>query len=1282
MPEDNQQIDPNSPMGQAMAARQRTQPDDQATPTIDPNSTMGQVMAARRKGGASTPESEAPQSHPQYPAESPMGRVLAARGQAAPSDGGGNDESERMGEGQSWVTRPLQTYAGIGEYRKGAGPIERGIEKFGSGLLSPLSLGLMVVTGGLGGLAEGGAATAGEEVATSLAGRAGQAALSKLAPEVAAKVATASGVVSKLANVGFTGQQIYSLAKDSPQLKDAIAAGDYDKAQELGISMLLNGTLAGLSTAHLIKGINKSDVPVWTKDKEVIAASQQPQHQAGADALKFRKANETLIRDTPLDMAAQLYHEAGGDATVLERWRQEVVDDNNIKPALQEKYDALLKRAQNLPPEVRQLSAELRLQYAKDLAELKAGGKFHPNSPGQPNYAGQHRYVPDDEGSSAVEAPGSSMRTRLTKTADFEKRRSFDTLVDALKAGYKPKDIGLAGSREQYIRDFGGKRGGVNAEKTAMKQTVEDGRKLAYDPAKARVRAGRLSVPVEPGDEVGDMGERRADSATRQRIDEMTPDERERELARLRTPPDAPVGPPAPIGEAQTRPYRPEDFIRRAVGAADPAAVKAAVLKEGADDIQIQTLRDAYKAGGKIEPVLVHIDKGGNVIDASGIHRAYAAMQAGIEKIPVAVRRINEERAPNVEPIPGKWPTELDPTTDSQILGKAVAEITGSGTLKFDDLAQYPKTRARIIRRALEMKTEEKTKNSPTATATRKPSVAPNGARAFMFNGKLYYDISDYKPGPDLFSSFRVKGTNAEGGPNFERANALVHPDYHEQVMQAFQDSSWFRKNPIMRGLLGASTQAKKSLLTLSPFHWTTEYLRGIQMGLGPLEALRPGELTPDRLALKSKFPPSFSVGEQRSLAAEGAATNTHLVNKIPGLGKFMSNAEEKLFGGGGYIDRLKADSWEKVVGQLTKRHQNWTTDQIHFASSKIVDAAFGGLNWKMLGASMNGVDALRLIALAPDFTGSQILFAKYGLQPGGSVVGQSLMRIALYNFGVARVLNMLTTGSPRLEHPFSVVSPDEKKTFSMRTMPEDIAHALTDPRGYIYNRLNPLLVRTAVEGVTGKDEKGKSVTYEKELHDLLRNMLPISGQNLIPTFRREDEGIGTSLLRSAGFASEPNTTTAYKLAGKLASDRSESGPVDQDKLDRHHFVMQMEDSLRNGTIKPQDLNEASKHKTLSPDELDQIWNNYKETQRGADGKPMNEYTARLYTRATRLPMREFLQVYDIATTPEKKILLPLLEKKGKAYLKKAQKSMVDTQREQDPTYQRLWRDIGHVPLW
>ena len=558
-------------------------------------------------------------------------------------------------------------------------------------------------------------------------------------------------------------------------------------------------------------------------------------------------------------------------------------------------------------------------------------------------------------------------------------------------------------------------------------------------------------------------------------------------------------------------------------------------------------------------------------------------------------------------------------------------------------------------------------RRGPAAPGESPSNGQPEQPKIHSDKGKLYLDVSDYKPGPDVFARHRRIATDQNGDPVYQRANLLIHPDHAEEVNKMFADSSWFRKNPVTHTLLKISTEGKKSLLSFSPFHWTTEYLRGIQMGLSPLEAMHPKELTPDRLAVTSKFGPTLMDTKSRSLFNEGAGQHSELVNKIPYFGKIMTAAENKLFGD--YIPRLKADAFDKVVGQLSGRHPNWTEDQIHFAASKIVDSAFGGLNWKMMGVSANSQDALRMVMLAPDFTGSQVLFAKYGAQPGGSVVHSSLARIAAYNFLVARALNMLVSGKLHLEHPFAVSSPDDKKTFSIRTMPEDIFHGLTDPRGFLYNRLNPVLARTGWEALSGRDQRGKAVDTQQQIHDLIKNVMPIPAQNLVPSFRNPTDTVGQGVMRGLGIASQPNMTVAQKAAAQLASNHAESGPVDKAKLEHHQRVIQLEDAIRSGQVPMTALSEAVLSGQLAVKDAKAVKENIART------KGMDDNTARLFTRAARLPMSEFLDgVWAVATPPEKTALLPLLMKKRAAYFKQAMTELTPQQRLKDPTIQKLMK--------
>ena len=896
-----------------------------------------------------------------------------------------------IGKAWDWANTPL-----LDLHREGAGPVESGAGKFASGMTSPLSLGLLILTGGLGSLAEG----------------AGAEALSALSPEIAEVVSPAADTISKLMHAGFTGQQIYSVAQAVPRVADAIKAGDTDSALELGTQAILGGVAAGISAKALADRFGKSEFE-FPGDKEAIGAHQHAAENANFKAKTFEDANKDLIRNTPLDMAAQLYHEAGGDVSVLERQRQEIQNSPKVSDEMKGKYDVLFKQAMNLPESVKAVSDELRADYAEDFARGQSKGIFSQERPAIANYAGQHTYVPDDADASDMRPP----TTAGSKSPAFTKTRVFPTITDALKEGYQPQDIGLAGARGKYIRQFGQAEGLQAAEQVLQRVKADDSAPIGVNPAQVRVIDGVRAIP----------------------------------------------------------------------------------LPQGSD----------------------------------------------------------------------------------------VAKLTDAGRIVYNDV------------------------------------------------DKPYLDVSDYKPGPDKFKLFRVAKTlfdeEGERQPVFEKANLLIHPDYIKPVMQGFQDTSWFKQNPVTNWLLGASTEAKKSLLSFSPFHWATEGERGLQMGLNPAEVFHPPQIDPDGVAMSkgTKYGLTmFGDTSARSLADEGVSSGGgHLINKIPVVRNLLKSAEDQLFGN--YIPRLKAAAFEKVVDQLSKKNPDWGEAEVMTRAAKITNGAFGGINWRQLGVSMSSQDALRLAFLAPDFTGSQLMFAHAGLESGGSVVWQSMARIALYNMMAAQTINLLNTGSAHMDHPFSVVSKDGKNLYSIRTMPEDIAHYLTDPRGSIYNRLNPITSKPAVEFLSGKDQSGRNASYGQQLGDLLKNVVPITFQGAIP---RPDQTPVQQFGRGLGVQTNPNRSVAENLAIQKVSARGPEGAVEQGQIQSHQLANRMIDQVRNHEIGTQEL-----------------------TQAVLDGKITRDQAARitkealmppLTGRVASLPLSDALDVYAVATQAEKQELLPEMQKK------------------------------------
>ena len=62
--------------------------------------------------------------------------------------------------------------------------------------------------------------------------------------------------------------------------------------------------------------------------------------------------------------------------------------------------------------------------------------------------------------------------------------------------------------------------------------------------------------------------------------------------------------------------------------------------------------------------------------------------------------------------------------------------------------------------------------------------------------------------------------------------------------------------------------------------------------------------------------------------------------------------------------------------------------------------------------------------------------------------------------------------GDPKWDKYFNVVIGG--KEYSIRSVQGDAQHLFTDPRSFVYHRMNPTTVRTAIEYFTSRDENGK----------------------------------------------------------------------------------------------------------------------------------------------------------------------------------------------------------------
>jgi len=287
---------------------------------------------------------------------------------------------------------------------------------------------------------------------------------------------------------------------------------------------------------------------------------------------------------------------------------------------------------------------------------------------------------------------------------------------------------------------------------------------------------------------------------------------------------------------------------------------------------------------------------------------------------------------------------------------------------------------------------------------------------------------------------------------------------------------------------------------------------------------------------------------------------------------------------------------------------------------------------------------------------------------------------MTMLTWGVARVLNLLTTGKMHNEAPFGLaVKNDQGKetVYSVRTLPTDMLHMATDPVGFLRGRLSPF-VRAGTEIYTGRDQYDRKLSKPDMAVDLFRNIAPIPFQavgQVVSGTSPETGNVG-QFVKAVGGTATSYRTEAQKLAANLASNHSEDGIVDPAQLARHRVIMDFEDQLRQGKMTNQQLNGLVIGGQLPQADAKKITENLRTTRN------LTPDMASLYTRVSRLPAKELLDVYDLSTDAEKQALAPLVLKARRTYTAKAMKELTPVERLRDPVLRRLANVRTDQPLF
>jgi hypothetical protein len=518
-------------------------------------------------------------------------------------------------------------------------------------------------------------------------------------------------------------------------------------------------------------------------------------------------------------------------------------------------------------------------------------------------------------------------------------------------------------------------------------------------------------------------------------------------------------------------------------------------------------------------------------------------------------------------------------------------------------------------------------------------------------------------------------------------AEIKAHPEFAQYLKNRLGlEPSSIANNPIGKAALGVGSAAKHVLLSMSPFHTVQIALRGVLAGVNPFTLHGPDILNGAKIdpadphsetKIKAMVRQGYTTGTDYKAAqahSEGLSTGGEALRRIPGVGPLLANSlnayNDFLFHR--YIPAIKATAAEHLFDQYREAHPEWSTDRVAKASALHANNSFGGINWKAMGRSATTQDWGRLMLLAPDWLESEMRSgARLFNKDEGGVSRKQIAIMTMSLWGIARVLNTLATGNPHLEAPFGLATKNKEGKeiiYSIRTLPTDLLHASTDPVGFIKGRLSPT-IHTGQELLTQRDTFGRKLGPEDLWADVFHNLSPIPAQAIGQAITGTGPQVGNvgQVWKASGGTAQTYATPAQKMAAELAANHNEDGPVDQALMSRHSRIMSLEDQVRSGEVSWPDLVKlAYNTDQLRETELKKIQANLTKT------KGMDSSMASLYTRASRLPAKEYMDLFDTMNPREKTALIPLTQAVMKKYTTKAMKDMTPSERAKDPTLQRI----------
>lgn len=561
--------------------------------------------------------------------------------------------------------------------------------------------------------------------------------------------------------------------------------------------------------------------------------------------------------------------------------------------------------------------------------------------------------------------------------------------------------------------------------------------------------------------------------------------------------------------------------------------------------------------------------------------------------------------------------------------------------------------------------------------------------RNFLFE-PTREDLDGYEYDPKLFEE--------DPGSLAFKGDLIFHPEVAGRI-EDMLTPGWFDRNEnaaqrIGHKVLTGSALAKEMMTMVAPFHMVQLAEHSVEHWVNPFklpEIDLDGKTEGSR---KQRLLASNGLGLM-DFDAEGlfsAKALKSLGEGIPGVNVAMDAVNSlSRWQFEDVIPRMKMKmamqafdrNWDKYGSKLEAEQFSRVKDQkiAHETAERMVaeltakqaNAAFGNLNtaFDSIHRSKTFKQMLRLTMFAPDFLESRIRYTAQAFTRYGGEQRAALLRGALGMYVIARVANaMLNNGDTKndLEHAFTVVA--DGRNFSLRSQSGDIIHLITDPRGFIYNRLNPMTVRPVVEYLNGRDQFGRQKTPKSQVKDLAKSVLPFGVQKIIQT---PDESWLNSILSSFGIVTSNYRSPAEEMTHKLLLRNIPDMPDDPEKQAQSRSIHQLEEAIREGKKKPAEAIQMAKDDKISVRQAFNI------IDRSQHSKLYNEFASGSITIVPKhAGDPSALDIYEKATPAERMELRPALITKGENQIPDIRRSEPATSAELR-ALEKAWKEQAEV---